>query len=229
MGIHKDVIVSKPWGYEYLIFETDDVALWLLHIKSGHKTSLHCHPNKTTGLLLLKGKARISFIADHKDISAPSKQMFRRGLFHSTEALSPDGIFLLEIETPNNKNDLIRLDDIYGRSNLSYESGDNLIAKTNKSIWVSEPHSDVLETYDNGEVTFQIQKIDKIETLLGFKDDQIIMFLRGGVGKIVSGVPQLATAPGDIGLVLILRTVLMSMEFVSNDTLVLIVGSNETL
>jgi len=228
MGIHKDVIVSKPWGYEYLIFETGDVALWLLHIKSGHKTSLHCHPNKTTGLLLLKGKARISFIADHKDISAPSKQMFRRGLFHSTEALSPDGIFLLEIETPNNKNDLIRLDDIYGRSNLSYESGDNLIAKTNKSIWVSEPHSDVLETYDNGEVNFQIQKIDKIETLLGFKDDQIIMFLRGGVGKIVSGVPQLATAPGDIGLVLILRTVLMSMEFVSKDTLVLIVGSNET-
>jgi hypothetical protein len=54
------------------------------------------------------------------------------------------------------------------------------------------------------------------------------MFLRGGVGKIVSGVPQLATAPGDIGLVLILRTVLMSMEFVSKDTLVLIVGSNET-
>ena len=53
------------------------------------------------------------------------------------------------------------------------------------------------------------------------------MFLRGGVGKIVSGVPQLATAPGDIGLVLILRTVLLSMEFVAKDTLVLIVGSNE--
>ncbi len=85
----------------------------------------------------------------------------------------------------------------------------------------------MLENYDNGEISFQIQKINKIETLLGFKDDQIIMFLRGGVGKIVSGVPQLATAPGDIGLVLILRTVLLSMEFVAKDTLVLIVGSNE--
>lgn len=227
MGIHKDVIVSKPWGYEYLIFETEDVALWLLYIKSGHKTSLHCHPNKTTGLLLLKGKARISFIADYKVIDAPSKQMFRRGLFHSTEALSPDGIFVLEIETPNDKNDLIRLDDVYGRSNLSYEAGDNLIAKTSNSIWISEPHSDALENYDNGEISFQIQKINNIETLLGFKDDQIIMFLRGGVGKFVSGLPQLATAPGDIGLVLILRTVLLSMEFVSKDTLVLIVGSNE--
>ena len=165
MGIHKDVIVSKPWGYEYLIFETEEVALWLLHVKGSHKTSLHCHPNKTTGLLLLKGNARISFIADYKDISAPSKQMFRRGLFHSTEALSPDGIFVLEIETPNNKNDLIRLDDVYGRSNLSYESGDSLIAKTSNSIWISEPHSGASEKYDNGEISFQIQKIEAILVL----------------------------------------------------------------
>jgi len=227
MGIHKDVIVSKPWGYEYLVFETKEVALWLLYIKEGGKTSLHCHPNKTTGLLLLKGNARISFIADYKDVSAPSKQMFRRGLFHSTEALSSEGIFVLEIETPNNKNDLIRLDDIYGRSNLSYESGEHLIPKTKNSIWVTEPHSDTPETYDNGEINFQIQRVNKIETLQGFHDNQIIMFLRGGVGKVVSGVPQLATAPGDIGLMLILKTVLANMEFVSKDTLVLIVGINE--
>jgi hypothetical protein len=170
MGIHKDVIVSKPWGYEYLIFETEEIALWLLYIKGGGKTSLHCHPNKTTGLLLLKGNARISFIADYKNISAPSKQMFRRGLFHSTEALSPEGIFLLEIETPNNKSDLIRLDDIYGRSNLSYESGDNLISKTKSSIWVTEPQSEKPVIYDNGEINFQIQKINKLEFI-----DKIIL------------------------------------------------------
>ena len=64
MGIHKDVIVSKPWGYEYLVFETKEVALWLLYIKEGGKTSLHCHPNKTTGLILLDGKAEVSFLND---------------------------------------------------------------------------------------------------------------------------------------------------------------------
>ncbi|NDE11700.1 MAG: hypothetical protein EBZ95_14240 [Chitinophagia bacterium] len=227
MGIHRNVIVSKPWGYEYLVYETTDVALWLLYIKDGGRTSLHCHPNKTTGLLLLKGDARISFIADFKDVSAPSKQMFRRGLFHSTEALSNDGIFLLEIETPNNKNDLIRLNDIYGRSNLSYESGDNLISKTKNTIWITEPISAEPEIYDNGEISFRIQRINKLETLLSFHDDQIVMFLRGGVGKIVSGIPQLATAPGDIGLISILKKVIVSMEFVSEDTLVLIAGNNE--
>jgi len=227
MGIHKDVIVNKPWGYEYLIFETDEVALWLLYIKGGGKTSLHCHPNKTTGLLLLKGNARISFVADYKDVSAPNKQMFRRGLFHSTEALSSEGIFLLEIETPNNKNDLIRLNDSYGRLNLVYETGNSLIPKTKKDIWVTEPHSHMPETYNNGEISFQIQKVDKLETLLGFDDNQIIMFLRGGVGKLIAGVPQIATASGDITLMLILRTVLAGMDFVSKDTLVLIAGTNE--
>jgi hypothetical protein len=102
------------------------------------------------------------------------------------------------------------------------------LEKVKNELIIAEISNKEKTLLENNTDKNQIQKIDKIETLLGFKDDQIIMFLRGGVGKIVSGVPQLATAPGDIGLVLILRTVLMSMEFVSKDTLVLIVGSNET-
>ena len=50
-------VVKKPWGYEYLAYENENVALWFLHIKHTHSTSLHCHPKKTTGLVLLDGKA----------------------------------------------------------------------------------------------------------------------------------------------------------------------------
>jgi hypothetical protein len=59
--------------------------------------------------------AELSFIADKK-ISAPEKQMLRRGLFHSTKRFSEGGIFMLEVETPKDKNDLVRLDDEYGRA-----------------------------------------------------------------------------------------------------------------
>jgi hypothetical protein len=31
----------------------------LLHIKCGEKTSMHCHPTKTTGLVLLQGYAEL--------------------------------------------------------------------------------------------------------------------------------------------------------------------------
>ena len=65
MSNYNTNIVKKPWGYEYLAYENDDVALWFLYIKKDHATSLHCHPNKTTGLILLDGEAKVSFLKSH--------------------------------------------------------------------------------------------------------------------------------------------------------------------
>ena len=64
MSNYNTNIVKKPWGYEYLAYENKHVALWFLYIKHTHSTSLHCHPSKTTGLILLDGKAEISFLND---------------------------------------------------------------------------------------------------------------------------------------------------------------------
>ena len=53
--LYEKTVVKKPWGYEYLVYQNDKVALWFLYIGHGHQTSMHCHPNKTTGLILLNG------------------------------------------------------------------------------------------------------------------------------------------------------------------------------
>ena len=29
---YSNVIVKKPWGYEYLVFKNDCFAIWILHI-----------------------------------------------------------------------------------------------------------------------------------------------------------------------------------------------------
>ena len=42
-----------------------------------------------------------------------------RSRFHSTQALTDS--FLFEIESPEDKADLVRLDDSYGRENSGYE------------------------------------------------------------------------------------------------------------
>ena len=52
----------KPWGHEYLIYKNEDIAIWHLFINKWESTSLHCHPNKKTGLLVLRGGAKISFL-----------------------------------------------------------------------------------------------------------------------------------------------------------------------
>ena len=55
---YSNVVVKKPWGYEYLIYCNDIVAIWILHIQCGAQTSMHCHPNKKASLVVLDGAVR---------------------------------------------------------------------------------------------------------------------------------------------------------------------------
>ena len=85
-------IVTKPWGYEYVAYrEKNKLAVTFLNIFKGKSTSLHCHPLKKTGFILLEGKAKIQlglWKAETKIYKAPSKLMIRTGLFHSVKAIS---------------------------------------------------------------------------------------------------------------------------------------------
>lgn len=123
---YESFLVDKPWGYEYLMFQNELVGLWFLYIRHGAGTSLHCHPRKKTGLVLLSGQAEITFLNDSTRLTALSRMMIRPGLFHSTRALSPEGIVLLEVETPRDKENLVRLEDEYGRESKPYEGRDSM-------------------------------------------------------------------------------------------------------
>ena len=117
---YRKTVVKKPWGHEYLVYENDQVGLWFLNILEGQSTSMHCHPKKTTGLMVISGDAEVSFLSDKLRLTTPEKVMIRKGLFHSTHA--PNGTLqLFEIETPVDKHDLVRLEDNYGRTGKPYE------------------------------------------------------------------------------------------------------------
>ena len=59
---YSKVVVRKPWGYEYLTYQSKDVAVWILHLKKGHQTSMHCHPRKKTSLIVLDGSVNCKSI-----------------------------------------------------------------------------------------------------------------------------------------------------------------------
>ena len=123
--IYNNYIVTKPWGEEYTIFHNKDkLAVTLVKIKPKKTTSLHCHPTKKTGFIILSGKALIQlglWKATSKEYIAPSKLMIRTGLFHSIKSKSKKGLIALEFETPANKKDLVRFKDSYGREKKPYE------------------------------------------------------------------------------------------------------------
>jgi len=221
MHSHKGVVVDKPWGYEYLVYENQQVALWLLHIVQGQQTSMHCHPTKTTGLVLLQGEAELSFLADKKIIRAPEKQILRRGLFHSTKALSQNGIFMFEVETPNDKNDLVRLSDKYGRANSGYETAVHERINGGDCVWIEEPAAGQSNAYRAHGTDFTVESTSEIRTLSDKLDEDILIFLRGGLGKHVDGRRHLATIPGDVGRGYIVKQVAREMEFLEEDTIII--------
>ena len=133
-GDIKNSIVKKPWGSEYICFENDNLAIWVLNIKQHQKTSLHCHPNKKTGYIVLEGVALVNFLEGREKLIPNEKMMIREGLFHQTT--SAIELTLLEVETPKDKNDLVRFDDIYGRKDKDYETSDSYIQKTGNELHI---------------------------------------------------------------------------------------------
>lgn len=142
-----NLIVKKPWGYEYLVFQNEHVAIWMLHIVRKRKTSMHCHPAKTTSLVLFSGKADFITIGNRIGLNAFDSAVIDCGVFHSTEASndlsvlpqSENGIWIMEIETPPHKHDLVRIEDAYGRQGKSYEGSDNMVENPKDCLHLELP------------------------------------------------------------------------------------------
>lgn len=144
---YEDVIVKKPWGYEYLVFENEHVAIWMLQIVRKRRTSMHCHPRKRTGLILLSGDARFHHLEGSIPLGRMGVVNIEAGAFHSTEAastlpidpVSENGIWVMEIESPPLKEDLCRMSDAYGRAGATYEGADHMVPHPTEILRLQEP------------------------------------------------------------------------------------------
>ena len=181
MSDYKDSIVTKPWGYEYLMYQSDKIGIWFLHIAEGRQTSLHCHPTKKTGYILLSGEAEVSFLQDTTRLKAVSKLMIREGLFHSTKAISPGGIQVIEVESPPDKTNLVRLDDAYGRKEQPYEDSDAVVPLTTDCIMFHAPEPGSPAVYTVSGVNLVIEHLEKLDTLKERAPDEVILILDGGL------------------------------------------------
>lgn len=134
---YSKVVVKKPWGYEYLIFQNAEVAVWILYLKPGASTSMHCHLGKKTSITILSGKAICCTLEQSTPRLAGEGMLIGAGVFHQTKAASPEGTFLMEIESPVNKRDLVRFKDAYGREGQGYESTDHMTVNLSNYNYIS--------------------------------------------------------------------------------------------
>jgi len=168
---YKDVIVKKPWGYEYLAFENQFVAIWILHIVRTRQTSMHCHPNKKTALIILSGEATFRHTDGELQLKAMDGVVIEKGAFHSTEAssqipltpFSENGIWVMEIESPPLKTDLVRKSDNYGRAGTTYEGKDKMVFEPEKIL-------KFFETEESESIKRNLQGSVFTVTRSGFRD-----------------------------------------------------------
>jgi mannose-6-phosphate isomerase-like protein (cupin superfamily) len=224
---HDINIVKKPWGHEYLIYQNKDVALWFLYISPNQCTSMHCHPKKTTGLVLLDGEVEISFLADSRKIKSVDKAMIRRGLFHSTKSISNEGSFILEIETPPDKQDLVRLNDKYGREFKPYEDCSFEQLKTNNCLWIEEPKSGEIKTYEFCNCLLKVEHINNIEIINSKNNKDLIVFLKGGLYRNIEGKAHGVTIPGDVGFAEIVKKVSTQLDGIFSETIIITITKNQ--
>lgn len=224
---YKSNLVKKPWGYEYLAYENEDVGLWFLHINENQSTSMHCHPQKTTGLVVLDGSIQLSFLADSRNLNKLDKVMIRRGLFHSSKAISTGGASIFEIETPKDKHDLVRLNDKYGRESKPYEDSSFEEQKSHDMLWIEEPELHCSNTYEFSGCKLLVETIDDIAVINAKKDSDLIMFLRGGMVRNIDGTSHCVTIPGDVGNARVIKQVSHQLDGVIPNTIILTITNCE--
>lgn len=189
---YSNVIVKKPWGKEYLCYRNEEVAIWFLHIEAGKETSMHCHPNKNTGFVVLDGEAKLSFLRNSVYLRGLDKIHIFRSRFHSTKAITD--CFILEIETPEDKGDLVRLDDAYGRAGTEYEGKNHHIEKDEYCLWIPEALTSPEDLMMSGCVVKHL-KVKYKHQILDKTENDIYVVTNGG---IITEKNQKVVWPGDV-------------------------------
>lgn len=118
---YKKYIIEKPWGNEFLAYQTKEVSLWVLNLISNGSTSLHAHKLKDTYLIPINNSVRMNlleklfYFRNKQIVFIPKKK------FHQSKNINKTLLSLIEIELPNKKNDIVRHHDYYGRQDNDFE------------------------------------------------------------------------------------------------------------
>ena len=125
---YKNIVCTKPWGFEYIIYESKKIGIWWVTIHKNQGTSLHTHFHKHTFLICINGCATVSFLReDPITLSCLQSVFIPKEKFHSITSITDNSVLMeIEIFDPevyfSDKNDLLRIEDPYRRPKTGYES-----------------------------------------------------------------------------------------------------------
>ncbi len=114
-------VVDKPWGHEEIFAETANYVGKILFIREGEALSLQYHEVKEETLRVLDGE--LELVTGDDEDHLESHYLEAGAVFHITPGtlhrmIGTSDCRLLEVST-NHLDDVVRLDDRYGREGTS--------------------------------------------------------------------------------------------------------------
>ena len=183
-------INDKPWGKEYLAFQNNQIGIWILIVNKDQETSLHCHFKKDTILMPLSGSFKINLFNKSLQLGLFESIYVPRRTFHGIHSYGDDGMLMeIEIYTEHidytDKNDLLRLKDIYNRDKDKYETSIIERMPLQGEIMLFNDYN----KYTIKDTKIEIMKVNNLENVTNNFEKIILLegCLFGDCGKISSG------------------------------------------
>lgn len=177
----KSVIVNKPWGHEYLMLSNQEVEVWSLSLRHQRSTSMHCHPNKQTSLMIIEGRALFSTLNESWELLPMDTIVIDKGVFHSTQCLSKEGLRLLEFESPPMKHDLLRLEDKYGRAQKGYEGVEGMTVDSTSTRFFTAKNRGQTKNIHGTTICFKKSINSQIIAKLTASSSTLVALLSGSI------------------------------------------------
>jgi len=127
--------------------------------------------------------------------------------------------FVFEIETPVDKQDLVRFKDSYGREGKPYEDETFEVPKAEDCLWIYEPKDGETKTYNFANCLLEVKSITDVNKFENIDNSLNVMFLKGG---ILAEYGQKVAGPGDIVIASTIHQLIEVFPKVSPDTIIIV-------
>ena len=116
----KFIRTDKPWGFFQVLLETESSKVKILSISSHQKLSLQMHEHRSETWYITQGVATVTKGEKVIDLYPGESIIIDKNEKHRIENLKNEVLELIEIQTGTyfGEDDIIRLEDIYGRKDF---------------------------------------------------------------------------------------------------------------
>jgi mannose-1-phosphate guanylyltransferase len=122
-SIYEDTVdtkIERPWGFFQILLETSTTKLKLIKVMPKQKLSLQKHKFRSERWHVIKGRAKVVRDNEKFTLELGDTIEIEKSQTHSLENVEDNPLEIVEIQTGEylGEDDIIRLDDIYGRADL---------------------------------------------------------------------------------------------------------------